>query len=643
MMSWYVNRLKAMSFSELFFRTGEFVRKKREQYFSDTKLPNPGKFTVEKTILEPGSFSANLFPEMISVFGKDFDYSSGKIDWHTDIFSGKSFPLSFSKSINIRNNADLSAKNVWEINRLQFLPLIAINYKTTRSEHYIDLFCNILSSWIDENPYLRGVNWYSNIEINLRLISWFFCWQILDVEKLSTENRQFAEFVEKRWIPSVYQHCKYSFNNPSRFSSANNHLVSEYAGLFIASSLWKFRESEKWLRYSAKGLEEEIKRQHSSGVNKEEAAEYIQFITDFFLIAYVVGEKTGRKFSGQYADELHAILKYISDFLDCTGNFPKYGDEDDGKCTLLGNDHTFNNFKSLLTSGAILYKDPVLKLKGNGFDLKNRILFGVDGEQVYTSVGEISLQQNSAFYRNEGHFIFKKQSDGNEIYLHFDAAPLGYLSIAAHGHADALSFILNVNGQPLFIDSGTYTYHTEPLWRSYFIGTLAHNTVRINKKNQAVNAGPTLWLDHFETVVQDSGLNETSEFVRASHNGYRKEMAQHTREVLFDKVNDTFIITDSILVNDSNVTEIEIPFHLHPDIKIDRTDRNNFRLFTSTGKEAELVTDEKLNAELISGQVTPGLLGWYSESFMNKCATNVIYCQSQIKTSTDYKFIIKIK
>ena len=39
-----------------------------------------------------------------------------------------------------------------------------------------------------------------------------------------------------------------------------------------------------WLKKSRRGLEREILKQHSeNGVNKEEAAGYIQFITDFFL------------------------------------------------------------------------------------------------------------------------------------------------------------------------------------------------------------------------------------------------------------------------------------------------------------------------------------------------------------------------
>ena len=119
----------------------------------------------------------------------------------------------------------------------------------------------------------------------MRLIVWYFCWHLLDSVNLVMNDQAFAEFVKMRWYPFIYQHCKYSYRNPSKYSSSNNHLISEYAGLFIATSLWQFKNSEKWNRYAKNGLEREILLQHSeNGINKEEAAEYIQFITDFFLI-----------------------------------------------------------------------------------------------------------------------------------------------------------------------------------------------------------------------------------------------------------------------------------------------------------------------------------------------------------------------
>ena len=132
-----------------------------------------------------------------------------------------------------------------------------------------------------------------------------------------------------------------------------------------------------------------------------------------------------------------------------------------------------------------------------------------------------STEVRSVFYKEEGHFILRKrEGQSKEIYCHFDAAPLGYLSIAAHGHADALSIILHVDGYPFLVDPGTYAYHTHADWRKYFTSTMAHNTVSIDKGDQAMLAGPTLWLNHFDCKVITTTSNDEKDIITASHNGY---------------------------------------------------------------------------------------------------------------------------
>ena len=59
----------------------------------------------------------------------------------------------------------------------------------------------------------------------------------------------------------------------------------------------------------------------------------------------------------------------------------------------------------------------------------------------------------------------------DEVRVVADAGP-GYLSLAAHGHADALALVLSLGGRPVLIDPGTYAYHTQRRWRDYFAGPL---------------------------------------------------------------------------------------------------------------------------------------------------------------------------
>jgi len=644
MISWYFNRLRTLSFPEYPYRAKQYITKRTEELFVSNIRLNPGKISIEKRILEKVELVAAISHPTINIFGGKFNYSNARnIDWHKDIFSGESFPKTFSKKINILAHPNLSAKAVWEVNRLQFLTKIAVDYTTTKDPVHLQLFIDLIKSWKSENPYLIGINWYSNIEVNLRLINWFLCWEILDADELMTSNTDFNEFVSTDWLPLIYKHCIYSYKNPSKYSSANNHLISEYAGLFIASSKWHFKESEKWNSYSHQGLEDQITQQHSSrGINKEEAAEYIQFITDFFVIAYIVAEKTNRPFSKQYKYQLHWILKYIYHFLDCEGHFPKYGDEDDGRCFIIDFNESFNNFKSLLTAGAILFNDPVLKSKSNGFDSKNLILFGKTGEKIFQSIPVIVPKEKSKFYKEEGHFIFRKKENDKEIYLHFNAAPLGFLSIAAHGHADALSFILHVDGQPFFIDSGTYVYHTEPAWRNYFMGTLAHNTIRINKLNQATIGGPTLWLNHYKTKVLKAETDEKYDIVQAAHNGYKRSSIIHTREIIFDKNNSIIKIMDTIHSQHPESYLLEMPFHIHPLLDVNTKRDNQFNITGTKGRKVTLQTDSKLFTMLAGSQTEPEKMGWYSASFRSKEPCNTILCSLTTTGNINLETIIKI-
>jgi Heparinase II/III-like protein/Heparinase II/III N-terminus len=594
--------------------------------------------------LQPGTINTSGHNNAAHIFGKWFNYENIKpADWHRDIFSGKSFPLSFAKKINIRKDPELSAKCVWEINRLQFLMQVAIKYRQTKNAAVLNQFITINKSWNEANPYLTGVNWYSNIEVNLRLINWLLCWEVLNADELIKEDNGFKSFVTDVWLPMIHQHCVYSYKNPSKFSSANNHLISEYAGLFVASVKWSFKESPQWIAYSQKGLEAEIIKQHSvNGVNKEEAAEYIQFITDFFLVAYVAGENSNHPFSKQYKNQLHQILSYICSFLDSRGNFPKYGDEDDGKCFIVDFDESFNNFKSLLTSGAIIFNDPVLKAKSNGFDGKNQLLFGEEGKKIFDAVADASLEEGSQFYTAEGHFICRRKENNQEVYFHFDAAPLGFLSIAAHGHADALSFLMNVDGQPVFTDPGTYTYHTAPEWRNYFVSTLAHNTIRVNKTNQANFAGSTLWLNHYKCTVLNAATSDVTDVIKASHNGYEKYGITHTREIIFDKKLLQFIINDTVESKKRGNFFIEMAFHLHPVIQIKTVNENTFELINKNGRNVQLQTDPKLKTSVVCGQTEPEIAGWYSKSFLEKEPANTIICSLQVQGHIQLQTIISI-
>lgn len=635
-LQWYSHRFRVMSYREMFFRALEYLHK----FILGTYYSLRHKFVANKPIVIHRD-SVDLEPFLrYSCFGHH--YADGEIDWHLDFVSGKRFPVVQSRRINIRDPRNGQAKVVWELNRQQFLLDYALMYRNLGNQRFIDTLEYFIATWRDQNPYMIGVNWCSNIEVNLRLISWYLVWQVTGLKELSLSSSSVSSFLETTWRPLVSAHCRFSHSFPSKYSSANNHRIAELVGLFTASSYWKQGNYRAWSEESRRELEKEIVLQHSAnGINREEASGYIQFVTDLLLLAYTISMRDNSPLSEKFKLTLRQIFFYIYNLVDIAGNPLSYGDSDDGFVFLPERWKGFNNFQSLLTSGAILFRDPVLKSRSAGFDQKNLLLFGSKGRTIFDALPAITVHRETMFYPEEGHFFFRKEFSDKEVVMHFDAAPLGFLSTAAHGHCDALSVTLNLDGQPVLVDPGTYTYHSEKAWRSYFIGTIAHNTVRVDRLDQATNAGPTLWLNHYHCKLIESQKGSEIDFVKATHDGYDRDRVSHTRSVKFDKTTLSFELEDLIEAYDGQNHFVEIPFHLHPKVAVDKRAANQFILKTPGQRLVRITVDDRLKTSKIRGQVEP-ILGWYSDSFLHKEPTTVIYSSASIAGSVIFKTRIEI-
>jgi hypothetical protein len=189
------------------------------------------------------------------------------------------------------------------------------------------------------------------------------------------------------------------------------------------------------------------------------------------------------------------MLDFLASIMDAGGNVPMFGDADDGYAVRLSPAEDFCPYRSLLATGAVLFKRGDFKKKAGALDDKTRWLLP-ESESVFRELNteRTRLPPRQAF-ADGGYYVMGCDfCTPAEIRLVADAGPLGYRSIAAHGHADALSFTLSVGGREFFVDPGTYAYHTQPAWREYFRGTAAHNTVRVDGENQSVSGGNFMWI-----------------------------------------------------------------------------------------------------------------------------------------------------
>jgi hypothetical protein len=209
----------------------------------------------------------------------------------------------------------------------------------------------------------------------------------------------------------------------------------------------------------------------------------------------------------------------------------------------------------------------------------------------------------------------------NEIWCRCDGGPHGYLSIAAHAHADALSVEVRYAGIDILADPGTYCYHGEPAWRSYFRSTLAHNTAELGGQSQSSERGPFMWARHAQAreveVIDDGDIARWT----AEHDGYASlnPSALHRRSVLLDRASRSIDIIDEI---DKGSHDIRLAFHLGPDVQAELEESCAvLEWYTaSTPGTARLELPAGLQWSLHRGETDP-ILGWYSPGLGQRVPT----------------------
>jgi uncharacterized heparinase superfamily protein len=226
-----------------------------------------------------------------------------------------------------------------------------------------------------------------------------------------------------------------------------------------------------------------------------------------------------------------------------------------------------------------------------------------------------------------GYFLFGCDLGGpNEILGLVDAGPLGYLGIAAHGHADALQVWLSVGGLPVLIDPGTFSYRADKKWRDYFRGTSAHNTIRIAGLDQSVSGGRFMWTR--KAKIHDLAVSRSDPATfecQAWHDGYLRlpTAHRHHRTVSFNAAERNVAVTDRVAGNSPAL--LELFWHVHPAWLIRR--ENDAVILEYAGQTVKLAFKSGQSFELavVSGQEADPL-GWYSSAYEEKqtCSTIIL-------------------
>jgi hypothetical protein len=555
-------------------------------------------------------------------------------DWFLDPASGRRAPQAqLAWRIDHRDeSATGNVKSVWELSRHHHLTVLAAAWWLTGDETYAELVDAHLRSWWRENPFLSGVHWTSGIELGIRLTSWVWVRRLLhDWPKVGDLFEANPEALQQIWC---HQHYLAAF--PSRGSSRNNHAVAEDSGLLTAACAFPwFGETDRWRELASRRLVRDLAANtFESGVNRELATDYHRFVTELGLLAAVEAGASGHDVGDPTWTVLVRSLDAAAAMLDVRGNPPRQGDGDEGRAVLLDGPDVDPWSLLLGMGGTVVGARPWWPATHGSVAATLLAALAPSSRRVAGRP-----ETRPARFEDAGiHLLRSRPEDGPEIWCRCDGGPHGFLSIAAHAHADALSVEVRHDGSEVLVDPGTYCYHGEPEWRSYFRSTLAHNTIEIDGQSSSEPGGPFLWTTHADTAPVPTPPSDAAvQWWSARQRGYVRLDAslRHRRTVRLDSRARELVIEDVVTSRGHHV--LRLALHLGPDVEVEDVEGEPrvLELQWPSGQgvaHAELHLPARLEWSRHRGEQDPPL-GWYSPRFAERVPTTAIIGSAAIDSS----------
>lgn len=646
---WYRNRLASMSAPEVAFRVHEQVLRAISRHLTpgfgavvrddaeETGLPalpglaqGVGRLAGSSGVIAGWqALAQRIRDNRFEALGVVWPARGGLPSWHLDPVSGKEWPDDiYCFDVGYRHQPDYGdVKYVWELSRLQYLQPLAALSVLAEDDDLAELVVGHVESWIDANPPFFGVHWASGIELALRVVSLLVVCALLGPERFSAPRR-------RKLFESLAAHGYWLRRYPSRYSSANNHRVAEAAALFMLGALApQIRWAPRWEAYGRAVLEAEIHRQFfPDGVGAEQSPTYTAFSLEWMLICDRIARTLGQPFSDGFSQKLLAVGSCLRAFTDGSGNQPRIGDDDEG-FVLGATDTPVNYVNSVLSCLAAHSGHDELAPPNVQLHFRNA-MFGIPEPS-----GERPVEFRH--FPNGGYSVARNRDFDLESLLVFDHGPLGFLAIAAHGHADALSVWLHVAGRPVIVDAGTYLYHAGADWRDHFRSTAAHNTLSIGGDDSSVISGPFNWARKATCRLLEVVTDPEHWAIEAEHDGYVESYAYRHRRRIERVAAGRIDITDW-LDGEGGAERVEVGFLFAPDLTVEMSSQGWLVSDSEQRRILQLRHSGPLKGWVESGLASPKR-GWYSPRFGHKRPASRLVFAGKMWDGLEARFSIEIE
>ncbi|MBC7888439.1 MAG: alginate lyase family protein [Ferruginibacter sp.] len=503
------------------------------------------------------------------------------------------------------------------LNRHFFLNDLSNAYQKNNDVKYATCYNNLLMDWITSNPaklaYTHNQTWRpleAGIRVGRSWVKSFFDFQ---------HAKEFTDLTRVLMLISFFEHANYLQNFHGKH---HNHAVSELISLSkIALNFPEFKKAGSWYDEAVKGIQEEfVYSAYPDGAIKELTSHYHSVVTREFTEFIYLNNEFGKTLPLFFSKTLENMYNYLA----ATARPDGMG--------LLNNDSDLDNNFDFIKSFNTVFKRP---------DWDYIISNGKSGKVP----GQISQMFPWA-----GHFIMRNgygEKPGKDHFAYFDIGPWG----TTHQHNDKLHFSLFANGRELLCDNGRMYYKSDSI-RSYFNLSVGHNVIALDDKGQNESketntqpVDPSVFsiqqnVDFAMGTYQD-GFGDSSRNSRSWSMNKKAENIQgkHTRAVIYLK-DKYWIIIDR--VETDRPRKLKALWHFNPDCNVKKS---NNTVFSDDAHKSNVLIHPvgKLPwaIQLIKGQDSPYVQGWYSEIYNKRqpayCAE---YSTMQTKNTATFAWIM---
>ncbi len=401
-------------------------------------------------------------------------------------------------------------KLIWEQSRMNWV--IAFSQRASQGDQdSLDRLNIWLTDWLEKNPPYLGLNWKCGQEASIRVINLCCASLILGQEKESLIGLQDLIRLHLQRIAPTINYA---------IAQDNNHGTSEAAALFMGGSWLNYlgaRDGESYERIGRKLLNERVSKLiEKDGSFSQYSLNYHRMMLDTLSICEIWREKLNLKeFTSVFYQNATLATNWLYQMVcPLTGEVPNLG-ANDGSLLLQLTDSDYGDYRPCVNLASSLFINKSAYLEKGLWDLHLAWL-GVENKESK------SLSYENCDFDCGGYKIMR--SHNSKVIFKFPKFRF------RPSQSDAMHIDFWAKGLNYLSDAGTYSYSSSTDLHNYFSGTISHNTVQFDDRDQMPKLGRFLygnWLNAKNLSVIKSSEGGVECF--ASYKDFKK--VEHSRKV----------------------------------------------------------------------------------------------------------------